>query len=1596
MSTLEELRDALAVLRKQRRGVRNKMDEAVDAFALAQSDDERQNLTARLDELRQQQAALRAQETDGPSREFDPRQWMGRLDSRVPILLMPLRVQTRFRTTPNGTALLIRAYPDDVSVQSHDAALTTGEATGGRAYWAAPEESDDPATPTRKAIFRGIASHSGVPRAVYIIGAMNPENAEPRVTDTLTRIPACWTLPERLVFRIFSVSDELLGEFVGNAIPDGLEMGLDPTRHGLGFTRANGEIAYPSEVAWQADFGEAVKVGMGVGIPISDLRNLLQFGRIVVLGVRLSSDESASAQLIEQLIEDHRFSEGISVLAQGTPTNVTTDADTPRALDADATLDYILGTGAFDDDGLTTKYEDECDGLRFAHALGIAPKAMRFVENAGQRDGAESIAMKRALWSGTFGYYAQQMLWPLFDNNPAKIVFPAEQVTLFTRFYFTHFVFGRGPLPALRVGNQPYGVLPVSGDMLQFDRGRFSAWGERFVDSAIDAIQTKVLAFSGTWARLYPQLSRAGAGNNADTRLLDVLALQASSAEYHGERMVGKEYLTTAADFQNRKIDFTDYQKLLDQRWKNFHSEFPDVITSPTRIFDLAFMGAYWKRIHDDVLNLDRSESPRLTGDLVDDLPLSESRAIGEQYPNYLSLLASKEYADVVRGFTRVKDGKQEPITALLYLMTRHSYMYEYAFAAMRMHVNFQQRRWSDFRERELTNHLFLLNPTPWDTIAVNANWSALGVGDSPRSALDLLVNRDALREQVPLWKRFFGDVDELHRSLHTISALPTARLERLFSEHVDLASYRLDAWITGFTFSRLMAVRAWRDDQRANRLHPMYERAAPQPQARYDLNHRPIGPYATGVYIGAYGWVESVKHDAINQPVRDLPPELRPNDAGDVTRDADNYGLIHAPSLNQAATAALLRAGSVTEPDTSAFNIDLSSARVRDALWLIEGVRNGQAPAALLGYKFERGLRDKYITLQAKLPTLRELFPMPQPADTATGPTEASPAKNVVNGLRMIQSLREGTLDALLVGVFNDTADRKNVKGLVSAILDTLDACSDLMIAESVHQAALGNYERASGVVTAAGEFQHVPDEFEVVQTPRSGTSITHRVLLAMNDADAIPEGVTARARLAPRLNAWIGSILGAQSLLVCGLTYAFSDSGVHKTDTFVTTLDALGVEPIDLLYLLDDNALGDLASWLQLLTQAQFTAAHPGVVPDAVTLAEYAVGDAGTRSIGTLMPLVTELLALVSGARSATQRDWFAPNQLHDLKTQDAIDGIDAVELSARVASLIAEFTLARDALANAGALGVNALADLLLNASTLGVSHAVPPALASESELRTLAVRVVVVMDARLASAGVLWIPPDPPAKEVLRILTEVVTTILGAGLPIMPRVAPAIDLSAAVLPVGAPSVDRLDDWLFAASVVRTPASRLQHTRVIAQATATSLTDLQVLQWPANLKAWVADAGAVDPANVKDFISLTVQPAPTFDPSLPMVGLVVDEWNELIPTDTETTGISFHYDAPNAEPPQSLLLAVSERNANVNGQWSWDELTRCIDQTLTLAKMRAVSPDELRHTNLDAFLPATVAAEAPTPATIATSYFANFSATLASEAYKVWSKF
>ena len=93
-----------------------------------------------------------------------------------------------------------------------------------------------------------------------------------------------------------------------------------------------------------------------------------------------------------------------------------------------------------------------CDGLTLATLVGIPTTTFDHVADADGTDSLDSTDMLRSLWPATLGYFLNQMMANVFS---ADVIEQARQ-------YVLAIAYPRGPIPAFRVGQTPYGVLPVT------------------------------------------------------------------------------------------------------------------------------------------------------------------------------------------------------------------------------------------------------------------------------------------------------------------------------------------------------------------------------------------------------------------------------------------------------------------------------------------------------------------------------------------------------------------------------------------------------------------------------------------------------------------------------------------------------------------------------------------------------------------------------------------------------------------------------------------------------------------------------------------------------------------------------------------------------------------------------------------------------------------------------------------------------------------------------------------------------------------------------------------------------------------------------
>ncbi len=134
-----------------------------------------------------------------------------------------------------------------------------------------------------------------------------------------------------------------------------------------------------------------------------------------------------------------------------------------------------------------------------------------------------------------------------------------------------------------------------------------------------------------------------------------------------------------------------------------------------------------------------------------------------------------------------------------------------------------------------------------------------------------------------------------------------------------------------------------------------------------------------------------------------------------------------------------------------------------------------------------------------------------------------------------------------------------------------------------------------------------------------------------------------------------------------------------------------------------------------------------------------------------------------------------------------------------------------------------------------------------------------------------------------------------------------------------------------------------ARLDRVLGVVEALTSNVPPLAVLQHPLDQhERWVALSGG--PVQGGRTSTLILLPAPV---TSGLVGLVVDDWTEVVPDPTATTSMAFNYDAPSSAPPNVALLTVAPPGVE---RWTTEQLGAAVEEALALARLRAVDSDSL----------------------------------------------
>ncbi|MCP4720543.1 MAG: hypothetical protein GY860_13895 [Desulfobacteraceae bacterium] len=1337
--------------------------------------------------------------------ETDPSKHLDKLDSHFPILMLPLRLETRFICDENNVInkLGVRIFPDDCAIDSFEESLSLAEIQNAQNFWADLAAASGNEEKKRGA-WRLLNESHGAGRAHYIINNYRPPDADDLLESTVEeetkvvlavkvpfgslsdaeKVPLCkyyevvwkaegnfadinqatqelenelgknrtrevitqfepvnfdddfsqienrddvvlevtfinfpneeelqagyqqrtWSkspkvnvFPERFYLVAYR-GDRIVVKKLGNTVPLPLICGPDPLAEDEELDDyLDGEIRLSPQMKWMVDFNDAVDKGLGFVITKKDDAQLeAGYDKLMVVGVRITADKEEGKELIEELFSHHYFgNSGFSFLRVGTPTNNLQEAPSGYTdkEDPDVSFDQLFLSRKDTLENEAKNWWSVSDKVWFNKLLGFSLDFLSGTANTDGYDQREARAMNTALWPATLGYFFESMMQPIFSEKDQEDI----------RNFFNFFVSGRGSIPGVRIDDQPYGILPTTA----FSRIR---WYENdsnppygIIDKKLGSthsfynrLYTFFLKMQEDWKNMAKEVPHMNMEGDRDQVLLDVLGHHGGSVEFHTRVGQSLNHLWNLYLLAQEQTNGVSAYEAANKYYSEFFKTYPGRI--------LLYHDHEYKGKVPEILEKYFSDSVLEIDELIHDQLLSEITGIRpytSDERNYIEWLIDA----ASKSFERLKGEKegfidQKKPNALLYTMLHHALETAYFETGLQL-----------YHEAELisADDMEKLKADP-DFINIKGYQEKYGTASTDHfsaKSIDAMSSSEKkyrLMEQKNSavtgsntlnvaqyitsklkevsWKSAY--VNQQINALKHLKDTSSAALERLLVEHIDCSTYRFDAWKWGLINAQLMAIRK---------------------QDKIVSNNTSLS--SDGLYIGAYAWLEDLRPDdrtleKVTLNDNELKKAFGGADLPVLMKDSRNLGYIQAPSLNHAVTASVLRNAYLARADKNnpeIYNINLSSERVRKALAVLEGIQNGQTLAAVLGYQFERFLHDSTSAeVDYLIFPLRRQFPLvgDQMDSTRTGteeynnaPIEALEARNVINGSDLIDFVEdqlETSIEADYLDNFDlpnlNAAEKDILKSAVDHIRDTNDAVADLGLAESIHQVLQGNIDRAAGTLETYSKGNH-PQVPHVIQTPRSGVQLTHRIGIQLNPKAAVPAGSTPRAKSEPAINEFLSDIFPDMQDIIFTVDISNDDLGIDTTG-LKFSLHNLSLSPIDLLYLISDESENAMALLDELIVtyildnHFVIAATNTKLRSDSSIKINYYIKEKDRKkevSIFELMPLVRHMRAVLLKSRPLRPSDVSLPNE-----TAESVDGNIDLNIS-RVAGAYSNMKLIYD---------------------------------------------------------------------------------------------------------------------------------------------------------------------------------------------------------------------------------------------------------------------------------------------------------------------------
>ncbi len=1536
--------------------------------------------------------------------------------SYYPLLLLPVRIETRFVTVNGGDApgdyLWVRVLPDRIFTDQFASQPTAEEKVAAQQLLT----DNDSLLPITLDIWTRLVQDFGVSRSLWIL-----ENA-----PELTKLPAVPEVENKAFLRWLPKQFYLYLYEAGSNQP--LEIDGQP---GYAFRpiQKSGLPVLPEENDWLTDFDAAVRIGMAAKVPLRGVPTRT-FSKVIITGIH----DGAPSTAINELLERQHFTDGLTLLDYGTPTNNLKGTQTPYStfedFDAQTTYERLVGPRYGPDPAASSQISTtSVAGLdpgqvppvtspthteRLLHALRIDYPYASIMQNGDKRRDLLPQLLRKATWFALGGRALEDLFGEAIDN---------EAMLRLWRFY-SNYVDGQGPLPVLKTDDLPYAILPV----INFQQ-------EEIADR--DPLETVLWRLSKEWLAIAQNNSTDGVPRlTSDTVdpnavLPSMLSMRARSGALQIRVL---EQIRAEGNLPKRILD----QITTPQPPLSYASKIQERLTKDDLAADPEATFSWGLDFVDEAIadmqeKLQLFEEPGNRAPLVSDreaiayAPILSFRNAASLDVDELELVLTKPDWYLPNRDTGPDDDLVVPIIdsyanwIALLLEQGGSFLYQYTgdtdfllFHLLEKSISYAAERYS----RDIFFH-----PRLDQIDGVKSHRVKMGITDlAPSKRVnkgDTVMIIEAMDEddntfEISIKAPFSGRIettyvekgeplpddrrlffledaerrDAIMREIAETQGQLILEIERqkqvgidvvaaqnaAILEILDLNSCRLDAWITALAQRELDRVR---------------EAAKSQfPEAAIDTS---------GILLGAYGWVENLTPQANGVTIDGSRPlqEQKARDTYDL-----NGGYLHAPSPAQAVAAAMFRNAFSPHQNTAEqanpFTLKLTSDRIQKGLQLLEGVQQDQPLEALLGYRLERFLHDNNRT--DLIYPLRRQFPLTINKLLGGREGEGIPTMTVIDGIQFIET---GDLSSLV----SSNAEKTLLERGQSLLIDLLDGATDILLYEAGYQMTQGNFPSAAAAMDAAKGAGY-PPTIESLKTQVPGILQQHTMAwLVPPNEESIRLESNPRAYLEPQLEEWINTIIGLRAKMRWRIRI-YDEQEEHFIFDEVVKVSNLQIGYLDLLSMAESTLNDDASELEQRMLD--------GIAADLINTAPEYKQDflnriwpqhwtysfhrpeeealEGGNFLGDALEVLRYLRRFIASARPLQPADLgylpeddvsltlpFSVMEQYKKRLEDIHNAIRVKDLPLK--------TLGRFDVQNAKRLFFNSIEDKerqakLAKEEALRKVEQSAELLAELTPDRSYDAQVEIVQGAAQILFGKdfkILFPCQAPA-DFLEKYARDQTLLIGSPGTALPHgltggaerarhwlagraaVSPEAELFSDNLMLAEQwSWERQDDPFLNPNLVGWHFRIIQHLPEGADYPWVALSESEIktiLKGPGYSGKTLPDLAENHflPEESQTFVAY----APPGEivqravglPNALLYGWFVESFSEKIPFSQVQTSVAFQYDGPNTEAPNAWLLATLRANELETTEWTPERLQRMVAHTADLAKIRMVDNDALQH--------------------------------------------